>query len=298
MLDRKFFYDTVRSPLFRGAMTPSQVEGIEAIFDEWDRRGLSNLHHLAYMLATTYHETDRAMQPVEEYGRGSGKKYGSYYGRGFVQLTWLRNYQLFGKRLGLDLENDPDLALRMDVAVDILFDGMMYGLFTGKKLIDYDFDSYEGAFEARAIVNGDKNFPTSTGFKRRGAMIASYHNAFLRGLKVAHEEAPAAPQAPAEAGVQAPPKTDTADPDYAAYLAQKSQQEREAANSKPLWQSLVARYVVAGVAGWVAIKFRIDIPPEYRDWAEGAVIAIMGAGSLYGRARATTYIRGVFRAKD
>ena len=294
MLDRKFFYDTVRSPLFRGALTPLQVEGIEAILDGWERRGLSNLHHLAYMLTTTYHETDRTMQPIEEYGRGEGKKYSNYYGRGFVQLTWLRNYQLFGKRLGVDLERDPDLAMRMDIAVDILFDGMMYGLFTGKKLIDYDFTTYEGVFSARSIINGDKNFPGPVGFKRRGDLIASYFSAFLKGLKEAHD----APSHPALAEVQAAPVTTTADPEYTAYLEHKSQIERETANSKPLWQSLVARYVVAGIVGWVAVKFKIESPPEYRDWAEGAVIAAMGAGALYGRSRATTYIRGIFSAKN
>ncbi len=37
------------------------------------------------------------MQPIEEYGRGKGRKYGApagpygkiYFGRGYVQLTWL-----------------------------------------------------------------------------------------------------------------------------------------------------------------------------------------------------------------
>ena len=35
-----------------------------------------------------------------------------YRGRGFVQLTGKENYQVIGKRLGLDLVNNPDLILK------------------------------------------------------------------------------------------------------------------------------------------------------------------------------------------
>ncbi|MEE4406756.1 hypothetical protein [Enterobacter mori] len=56
---------------------------------------------LAYVLATTYHETAFTMQPIEEYGKGAGHPYGepdpetglAYYGRGYVQLIWKDNYQ-------------------------------------------------------------------------------------------------------------------------------------------------------------------------------------------------------------
>ncbi|TOE35570.1 hypothetical protein CGJ43_25525, partial [Vibrio parahaemolyticus] len=58
------------------------------------------LQYLAYVLATTYHETGHTMKPIEEWGKGQGRPYGepdpetgqTYYGRGYVQLTWLANY--------------------------------------------------------------------------------------------------------------------------------------------------------------------------------------------------------------
>lgn len=48
--------------------------------------------------------------------------YAPYVGRGYVQITWLRNYEIHGKKLGLDLVGNPDLALDPHVAADILAD--------------------------------------------------------------------------------------------------------------------------------------------------------------------------------
>ena len=46
--------------------------------------------------------------------------YAPYIGRGYVQITWLRNYQFYGSKLGIDLEHNPDLAMDPHVAADIL----------------------------------------------------------------------------------------------------------------------------------------------------------------------------------
>jgi len=43
-----------------------------------------------------------------------------FYGRGFVQLTWERNYRTTGQALGLDLVRHPDLALDPQHAARIL----------------------------------------------------------------------------------------------------------------------------------------------------------------------------------
>ncbi len=58
-----------------------------------------------------------------------GGKYGNaghegfkYRGRGFNQLTFKDNYLSVGKRIGLDLVNNPDLANTVTVAADILID--------------------------------------------------------------------------------------------------------------------------------------------------------------------------------
>src|SRR5689334_1254801 len=75
-MDRKTFYDTIRPSLFKGTLTDKQVEGMEAIFDEWEKQALTDTRWLAYILATAFHETARTMQPIEEFGKGKGRDYG------------------------------------------------------------------------------------------------------------------------------------------------------------------------------------------------------------------------------
>ena len=308
MIDRKSFFDAVRQPLFNGSLTQRQVDGMEAIFVEWEARQLTDLGHLAYMLTTAHHETDAAMYPVEEYGLGRGKAYAPYYGRGLVQLTWKRNYQLFGKRIGVDLVNRPDLALRLDYSITIMMEGMLFGLYTGRSLSDYDFNTYEGVFNARAIINGDKNYASKDKrFATRGAMIADYFQHFRAALQHVEEPPVAEPVAGDPVVFTEPdfsnhpqaaiPEEGTAE--YREFIAAKRAKERAAeyreTNSKPLWQSTVTKYVLGGITSYLAIKFGITIPPEYQDIAEGVIVAIMGAGAVYGRAKATSIISGVFK---
>lgn len=177
-MDRAKFFAAVRSPLFAGKMSERQVQGVDAILDEAERRG-TPLAHLAYMLATALHETARTMQPIAEYGKGAGRKYGvkgKYgqvpYGRGYVQLTWDSNYERADKELGLGgkLLRDFNLAMRQDIAAKIMFVGMTEGWFTGKKLGDYESMlltsppqlglDYVGA---RRIINGTDKAKTIAG---------------------------------------------------------------------------------------------------------------------------------------
>lgn len=125
---------------------------------------------LAYVLATTYHETAATMRPIAEYGLGKGRSYGepdpqtgqTYYGRGYVQLTWKENYQKAQEIVmnPLTLEHDvpfvmqPDLAMSPGYATQIAIGGMINGWFTGKKLGDY-LTRYETDYvNARRIING------------------------------------------------------------------------------------------------------------------------------------------------
>ena len=159
--DRRTFFDHVRSQTFHG-LSDGQVEGCEAILGEAERRGITDARSLAYMLATAFWETGRTMQPVQEAGLGHGRAYGvldpstrqAYYGRGLVQLTWKANYARMGPFCGVDLVRDPVLALRLDVAVTIMFEGMIRGLFTGKKLSDYFGAAATDWTGARRIING------------------------------------------------------------------------------------------------------------------------------------------------
>jgi len=49
--------------------------------------------------------------------KGDGAR---YHGRGFIQLTGRANYRAYGQKLGVPLENQPDLALDPSVAARIL----------------------------------------------------------------------------------------------------------------------------------------------------------------------------------
>lgn len=156
------FYNSIRTILFDGKLEQGQVNGVNAIMTEWQKRGLSDLRWLAYMLATVYWECDKTMQPIEEYGKGKSRKYGNidpishkvYFGRGFVQLTWKANYEKFSEITGIDLVNYPERALELNVATQILFEGMIKGLFTGVGLPKYFNEDKEDWKNARKIING------------------------------------------------------------------------------------------------------------------------------------------------
>jgi hypothetical protein len=85
----------------------------------------------------------------------------SYFGRGFVQLTFADHYQWADQRLGRDADAgfyaNPDLALDLDGATDITFDGMIYGWFTpGNCLLRYFAPNKRPQWMgARKIINGN-----------------------------------------------------------------------------------------------------------------------------------------------
>lgn len=177
-INRKFFYDFVRTQMFGGSLSGEQVQGMQALLDHWEAHHASKDDRwLAYLLATAFHETDRKMQPIREYGstRYFNQRYGPeganptlakalgntqpgdgarFCGRGFVQLTGRRNYSDWGSRLGEDLLAQPELAQDLAHAVRILVDGSVQGTFTGKKLATYFSPTKADWRNARRIING------------------------------------------------------------------------------------------------------------------------------------------------
>ena len=146
-----------------GKLNASQSAGICNLLDFIAADdAITDLRWIAYMLATTRHETAKTMQPIAEYGKGKGYKYGipdsqtgkTYYGRGFVQLTWKDNYAAMGKVLGMDFVNNPDLVMLPDVAYKIMSYGMRKGAFTGVGLSKYINGDKCDYINARRIING------------------------------------------------------------------------------------------------------------------------------------------------
>jgi putative chitinase len=184
MINRQKFFAGIRQQPFSGKLTTGQVSGTSAILDEWERRKqLSDLRWLAYMLATTKWETDHTMQPIKEGGGLAylkSKRYYPWYGRGYVQLTWDYNYKKMTKLLQAagfktDLMANPELALDPDVAAFVMFEGMIGGVFTGKKLADYFSKDKTDWLNARRIINGTD----------KAAEIAAIAKAFFTDLSIA-----------------------------------------------------------------------------------------------------------------
>jgi putative chitinase len=202
MIDRQRFYEAIRADrgIFPRGVAQSAVTTIDAMLDEWDRRELNDLRWLAYMLATIRGECGDAMAPVREgftktdaearaFVRRQRYPYAAvvngnvYYGRGLVQLTWERNYVVMGRLLGIDLHNNPDLALVPDIAVQILFEGMLRGEsgkgdFTGKSLEDYFNGTREDWLNARRIINGTDKASTFAAWGKRfhAALVSAYES--------------------------------------------------------------------------------------------------------------------------
>lgn len=187
MANPKAFFDGVKR--VTGGLEQPQVDGINLILAEWEKRGLTEPTWLAYMLATAWHETAHSLQPViETYNAANDKGVNpsletaiarldhafatgrlkwvktpywrkdangqSWLGRGFVQLTFKTNYQNAQNKTGLPLVAHPEMMLESAPACRVMFDGMIGGWFTSKKLSDYLGNGKHDFVNARRIING------------------------------------------------------------------------------------------------------------------------------------------------
>lgn len=186
-LSKCYIHHNLLDNIFTEGMTQGTIEGIDAILDEWAKTKHTDMRWLAYILATTYHETAKTMRPIEEYGKGKNRRYGKkekydgtmyanpdkvYYGRGYPQLTWYENYEKMGKIFHLPLLYNPELMLEPKISARVMIYGMINGSFTGVKLSTYFNSHRDDKINARKIINGlDKAQP-----------IASYYDLFLKCL--------------------------------------------------------------------------------------------------------------------
>jgi len=203
--DRDKLFDGVRR---LGKLSQRQVDALTALMDAVESDSeMTDLRWIAYALATCKHETAGTYEPIAEYGRGRGKAYGKkdpetgqvYYGRGFVQLTWKKNYKKFADLTGIDLVHSPDMAMKPDIAYQVLSMGMREGLFTGKKLGDYISDGKADYLHARKIINAMDKAALIAGYaeKFEEALTDSFESDMIANGDVA--EVPEAPVAQAVA---------------------------------------------------------------------------------------------------
>ncbi|WP_287129024.1 glycoside hydrolase family 19 protein [Candidatus Cyanaurora vandensis] len=150
------------------AMKADAETAIPLLLAECKKENVTDPDEIAYIMATVQHEC--RFQPIRE---GLAKpnspkakqrelaqiqaKYIPYFGRGYVQLTHRDNYQEFGKLLGVDLVNQPDLALDPEIAAKVCVIGMKRGLFRSpNQLANFNrATGYDFVF-ARNIVNGTR----------------------------------------------------------------------------------------------------------------------------------------------
>lgn len=150
MMLGKPFFDSIRRTVTGGHLSAKQVDGLNRIMAEWERRKLTDLRWLANILAQSFWESDRTWQPILESGGKAylqSKAYYPYIGAGLIQVTWRANYQKFGAEKPKDLLGWP-------IALRALFDGMIDGLFTKHKLADFFNATKNDPIGARKIVNG------------------------------------------------------------------------------------------------------------------------------------------------
>jgi putative chitinase len=240
--DYKSFFDRIRASVFGGSLTADQVEGCKRILTAWEAtRPMDHFTFLAYILATSYHETAHTMQPVREIGQGKGRAYGKkdpdtglvYYGRGDVQLTWKRNYALVSRYFNKDFVNNPDLALDPYWSARILIEGSMLGWFTGKSLKDYRISFGLDYVKCRAVING----------KDRATMIAGYARHFEDALRVGFingkgDTTMTPPPAPEPKPLPPAEPVETED---------RPKAEKPFVKSKTLWATILDKFQLVGL---------------------------------------------------
>lgn len=154
--DRQKFFAGFRKAF--DTLSQSQVDALNDLLNFIEKDDLiSDVRHISYILATTYHETAKTFRPIHEYGGRSyfinryggqtalGKRLGNdtaeegaiYAGRGFVQLTGEYNYETAekdmrsyfpdvvnafeertGKKFDLTVGDDPNDSSDPDNAMD------------------------------------------------------------------------------------------------------------------------------------------------------------------------------------
>jgi len=154
--------DIAQSP---SAIRPFAKKNLPLILDRCLDNGVIDRGQIAYVFATAEHESHfgRLMMELadgwdyegrEDLGNTESGDGPRFKGRGFVQITGRRNYQIWSKKLGIHLIDNPEKAALPEIAAMILVRGMRDGSFTGVGLSDFIVGDRRDFSKARKIVNG------------------------------------------------------------------------------------------------------------------------------------------------
>lgn len=232
MIYRAKFFAGVRASVFDGVLSQPQVDGMNAVLDEWDRRKLNDLRWLGYMFGTVRRECGAGMKPVSEnlnysavqlrktfpryfseteaaaYARQperiANRAYANRMGNGPESSGdgWRYRGRGFPQITGKDnyakfaVADKPDAALEPAIAARIMFDGMINGRFTGKSLPLYFNDHGTDWTNARRIINALDHADE----------VADYAKKFFAALRAAGEVTSTVPPPP---DIHPPVKTDS-----------------------------------------------------------------------------------------
>ncbi|HET6625076.1 MAG TPA: M15 family metallopeptidase [Nocardioidaceae bacterium] len=118
------------------ASTPDVIDNWPPIEQALVEAGMESAATMVAAVSTVVVEVGTRFRPISEFGDrayftrmyegrsdlgnvepGDGAR---FHGRGYIQLTGRANYRAYGQRLGLALENKPELALEPEVAARVL----------------------------------------------------------------------------------------------------------------------------------------------------------------------------------
>ena len=195
----------------------SVEQSVELIIKTALTHNIRNPKQIAYILASAQHESENFRAPEEHYGRSQARKYDyrggeTYYGRGYIHLTHIDNYEKMGALLGMgnSLAKNPPLAMEPAIAAKIMVLGMRDGLFTGKKLERYINTHTADYFNARRIVNGVvRSEPDTLKVAQRCKSLAEKWEkelpSLLQKYQLSLDAKPDLPAAPTTSATQSPP---------------------------------------------------------------------------------------------
>lgn len=89
--------------------------------------GANTVNRAALVIGQLAIESDYFRVMVEDPSEYAGRAYVPYYGRSWIQLTWLDNYRACGAAINVDLVSNPDAAVQCNASVCSWF-WMKHGL--------------------------------------------------------------------------------------------------------------------------------------------------------------------------